>query len=70
MFSKRVGLQKHKFSSLFQSISYDNVVVTKQIYFSSTFLKLWVHMADNAARVVGGSQYSYRSYKHREFPVQ
>ena len=38
----------------FHSISYNNVVVTKQIYFSPTFLKSWVHISDNTAGVLGG----------------
>ena len=37
----------------FHSISYNNVVVTKQIYFSPTFLKSWVHISDNIAGVLG-----------------
>ena len=28
--------------------------VTKQIYLPPTFLKLWVHLSDNNAGVVGG----------------
>ena len=35
------------------SVSYNNVVVTKQIYFSLTFLKLWVHISNNITGVVG-----------------
>ena len=30
------------------------MVVTEQIYFSSTFSKLWVHISDRTAGVVGG----------------
>ena len=41
----------------FQPVSYNNVVGTKQIYFSSVFLKSWVHISDNIAGVVGASQY-------------
>ena len=41
----------------FQPVSYNNVVATKQIYFSSVFLKSWVHVSDNIAGVVGASQY-------------
>ena len=50
--------QKKKISSYFlELISYNNVVVTIQIYFSSTFYKLWVHIADNIADVVRGPEY-------------
>ena len=35
------------------SVSYSNVVVTKQIYLSLTFLKLWVHISNNITGVVG-----------------
>ena len=35
------------------SVSYNNVVVTKQIYLSLTFLKLWVHISNNITGVVG-----------------
>ena len=45
--------KKYIFFPFFQSISYNNVVVTKQIYFSSIFLKLWVHISDNIAGVLG-----------------
>ena len=38
----------------FQSISYNNVVGTKQIDFSPAFLKTWVRPFDNVARVVEG----------------
>ena len=34
-------------------MSYNNVVDTKQIYFSTLFLKSWVHISDNVAGVVG-----------------
>ena len=40
--------------SFFQSISYNNGVVTKKIYFSPRFLKSW---AQNVAGEVGGPQY-------------
>ena len=52
-------LQKRKFSHPFQSRSYNNVVVTKQIYFSSAFLKAWAHIPDNIVRVITGSQCNY-----------
>ena len=42
---------------LFFSVSYNNMVVTKQIYFWPTFLKSWVHISDDIAGVVGGLQY-------------
>ena len=45
------------FICFFRSISYNNVVVTKQVYFSSAFLKSWVYISDNIAGVVGGPQY-------------
>ena len=55
---KQWVLQKREFSYLFfRSISYNNVVVTKQVYFSSAFLKSWVYISDNIAGVVGGPQY-------------
>ena len=38
-------------------ISYNNVVDTKQIYISPTFLKPWDHISDNVAGVVEGPQY-------------
>ena len=41
----------------FFSVSYNNFVVTEQIYFLPTFLKSWVHLSDNITGVVGGSQY-------------
>ena len=40
VFSKQGLLQKRKFSRSFQSISYNDVVFTKQIYFSLTFFKV------------------------------
>ena len=45
------------FHTFFQSISYNNVVDTKQTYFSPTFLKPWVHISDNVVGLVGGPQY-------------
>ena len=55
---KKLVLQKREFSySLFQSISYNNLVVTTQIYFSPTFRKSSIHNSDNTAGVVGGAQY-------------
>ena len=56
-------LQKRQFSDfLFQSISYNNLVVTKQIHFSATFRKKiigshLVGLHDNTAGVVRGPQY-------------
>ena len=48
-------VQKSEFSCpFFQSVSYNNVDVTKQIYVLSTFLKLWVPNSDNIAGIVGG----------------
>ena len=44
------------FLSFFQSISYNNVVVTKVIYFSSAFLKSWVDISDNIAGVAADLQ--------------
>ena len=41
----------------FQSIVYNNVVVTKQIYFLATLVISWVHISHNIAGVVGGPQY-------------
>ena len=42
------------FLSFFQPISYNNVLVTKQIYFSKEFLNSWVNISDIIAGVVGG----------------
>ena len=39
-----VRFQKPEFSYHF-SVSYNNVVVTKQIYFSPTFLKSWFQIS-------------------------
>ena len=36
------------------------MVVTKQIYFLTTFLNTWVQISDNVAGVVGDPQYYYR----------
>ena len=43
--------------SFFQPIVHNTVVVTKQIYFLTTFFISWVHISDNIAGVVGGQQY-------------
>ena len=48
---KRV-LQKCEFS-----ISYNNVVVTKQIYLSPTFLKSWSQISDYIEDAVGRVRY-------------
>ena len=57
-FSKKWILKERDFYYPFsQSMSYINVVVTKQIYFSPTFLKWWAHISDNPAGVVGGPKY-------------
>ena len=40
-----------------QSISYNNIVLIKQIYFSSLFLKPRVHISDNIAGIVANLQY-------------
>ena len=37
---------------------FNNFFVTKQIYFSSAFLKSWVNISDNIAGVIGGPQYN------------
>ena len=42
---------------LFQSISYNNLVDTKQMYFSPTFLKPCVHISHINAGVVGNPKY-------------
>ena len=42
--------------SFFSVISYNNTVVTKQIYFPPTFLKSWVHTCNNTAGVAEGRQ--------------
>ena len=69
IFSKKGVLQKRKFFYPFQSRSYNNVVVTKQIYFSPRFLKSLVHISDNIAHVVAGSQYNYRWCRRRSFSL-
>ena len=59
-FPKKRVLQKPEFSyPIFQSASYKNVAVTKQIYFSSRFLKSWIDISDNIAGLVGGSSQEY-----------
>ena len=52
----------------FQSTGYDNVVVTKQIYFLSVFLKSWIfkNISDSIAGIVRDSKYYYRRYRYRE----
>ena len=50
----------------FQSVSYNNVVIRKETYFSPTFLKSWIHIYDNIAGVVGNPQYYYSGYRYRE----
>ena len=58
-----VRFQKHgyfknvNFLPNFSVNSYNNLIVTKQIYFLLTFLKSYVHIYDNIAGVVGGPQY-------------
>ena len=42
--------------TFFQSVSHNSVFVTKQIYFSPIFLKLWAHNSDSTADVVRGLQ--------------
>ena len=61
-----MGTSKMSILLSFFSVSYSNVAFTKQIYFSPTFLKLWVHIFDNIAGVVGDPQYCYMGYKYRE----
>ena len=48
-----VSFQKHQYfkkrelpNPFFQSIVYNNVVVTKQICFLATFFKLWAYISD------------------------
>ena len=55
-FTVTVRFQEPEFSYHF-SVSYNNVVVTKQIYFSPTFLKSWVHIYGNITGIEGGPQY-------------
>ena len=58
VFSKKMSTSETSFFlSFFQEINYINVVVTKQIYFSSTFLKLSIHISDNIAGALGGPHY-------------
>ena len=47
-------------------MGYDNMVVTKQVYFSSAFLKLSIHISGNVAGIAGGPQYYQRRYRRRE----
>ena len=50
-FSRKWVLQKREFSyPFFQSMSYKNVVVAKQIYLSTRFLKSWIAISDNICR--------------------
>ena len=61
------------FETFFQSIRYNNMVDTKQIYFSRTFLKPWVHLFYNVAGVVGGTNRGdicIGKQKEIFFPVQ
>ena len=53
MFPKQGVLQKSKFSCSFQSISYNDVFLTKQICFSLTVLNSQIHISDNMASVIG-----------------
>ena len=48
------------------SVSYNNVVVTKQIYFPPKILKSCIHISYNIAGAVGGPQYYWRWYRYRE----
>ena len=62
IFSKKWVIQNRKFSNPFFSVNnpfffYNSVVVAIQIYFSPTFVKLWVHTSDNIAGVELGPQY-------------
>ena len=66
VFSRKEMRQKRKLSYSFQLISYNNVVVKNQIYFSPTFLKSEVFISDNIVCVVGGSQCNYTL---RDFPL-
>ena len=45
------------------------MAVTKQVYFSSTFFKSLVDISDNIPRVVRGTQYNYKEYRHKDFPL-
>ena len=59
-----VSFQEHQYfkkrelpNPFFQSIVYNNVVVTKQIYFLATFFISRVHISDNIAGAVESPQY-------------
>ena len=59
-FSKKWVLQKREFCyPFFQSVSYKNVIVKKEIYFSSRFLKSWIDVSD-VAGLVGKARSSTR----------
>ena len=59
MFSKKWVLQKRKFPySFLHSISYNNMVIMKQVYFSPIFRKSWAHVSNNIAGVEGGPQHN------------
>ena len=58
LFRKNEFFKNLNFLIPFQkSISYNNAVVTKQICFSPTFSKSWVHISDNIAGAIGRPQY-------------
>ena len=62
-FKKNEYFKKREFSyPCFQSIVYNNVIVTKQIYILTTLLKSWVRISDNIAGAVGGQRYRYREH--------
>ena len=70
-FLKNEHLKDVHFLIIF-SVSYNNVVGTKQIYFSSSFL--WIRISDNIGSVVGSRQCYYRRYRYgkgegESFPV-
>ena len=48
---QKLGTSKTLIFFLFFSVSHNNVVVTKQIYFSPTFFKSWACIPDNIAGV-------------------
>ena len=58
-FQKNDYFKKANFATcfFFQSVSYNNIVLTKQIYFSSLFLKSRVHISDNIAGIIADLQY-------------
>ena len=56
-FQKKISTSKRFFYYFLQSMKYNNVVVTLQINFSPTFLKLWVHISDNIEGVAGSPEY-------------